>query len=420
MGKLTCTHPRYPIIDNLPRQPSTTGCSGVSGSVPRLGFPGLCLVDNGNGVRNTDGVNGYPSGLHFGASWNRSLVHESKWHLGAEFKRKGANVALGPVIGPIGRVARGGRNWEGFSNDPYLSGELVYESVVAMQEHVITSVKHFVGNEQETNRIPPSTYTKGALNQSISSNMDDQAMHELYMWPWYDAIRAGAGSVMCSYNKLNGSYGCENSKALNGLLKGELGFNGFVVSDWGAQHSGVASAEAGMDMAMPASSYWQKGNLTLMVSNGSLPQSRLDDMAMRILTPYFRFAHFEPGTGMPADLLTSHEIVDARDPASDNALLQGAIEGHVLVKNVNNALPLQKPKLMSLFGYDAVAASRNSPYESRFTKFGFGIESVQSIPGYGYFDDTYLGRLFLSNEPWDAKVPGAAYNGRQIIHTQDA
>ena len=160
------------------RQPSTTGCSGVSGSVPRLGFPGLCLVDNGNGVRNTDGVNGYPSGLHLGATWNKELVHETKDHLGAEFKRKGANVALGPVGGGLGRIVRGGRNWEGFSNDPFLAGVLLYESVLAMQKHVVTCIKHFVGNEQETNRISPRTFTVGALNQSSSSNIDDKTMHE--------------------------------------------------------------------------------------------------------------------------------------------------------------------------------------------------------------------------------------------------
>jgi beta-glucosidase len=133
------------------------------------------------------------------------------------------------------------------------------------------------------------------------------------------------------------------------------------VSDWGAQNSGVSSAENGMDMAMPSSAFWQDGNLTLMVTNGSLEQSRLDDMAMRILTPYFRFANFQPGTGMPADLLAPHELVDARDPESDKILLQGAIEGHVLVKNTDNALPLQKPKILSVFGYDAAAPASNTP-----------------------------------------------------------
>lgn len=167
-------------------------------------------------------------------------------------------------------------------------------------------------------------------------------------------------------------------------------------------------------MAMPSSRFWQKGNLTLMVTNGSLAQSRLDDMAMRILTPYFRFAHFEPGTGMPASLLAPHELVDARDPESDKVILQAAVEGHVLVKNTNNALPLQKPKIMSVFGYDAVAQARNTQTSGAFTKWAFGIENTLAIPGIGYFNDTYLGRLFLSNEPWNAPVPGASYNGTVI------
>lgn len=123
-------------------------------------------------------MNGYPSGLHLGATWNKELVHETKDRLGAEFKRKGANVALGPVGGGLGRIVRGGRNWEGFSNDPFLAGALLYESVVAMQKHVVASIKHFVGNEQETNRISPRTFTVGALNQSSSSNIDDKTMHE--------------------------------------------------------------------------------------------------------------------------------------------------------------------------------------------------------------------------------------------------
>lgn len=94
-----------------------TGCSGETGTVPRLNWPGLCLSDAGNGLRNTDFVNGYPSGIHVGASWNRDLAYSRAFHMGGEFKTKGVNVALGPVVGPLGRVAEGGRNWEGFTND---------------------------------------------------------------------------------------------------------------------------------------------------------------------------------------------------------------------------------------------------------------------------------------------------------------
>ncbi len=119
-------------------------------------------------------------------------------------------------------------------------------------------------------------------------------MHEYYSWPFQDAVKAGVGSIMCSYNQINNSYGCQNSKMLNGILKHEYGFQGFVMSDWQAQHSGVSNAVAGMDMAMPGDtifntgrSYWG-GNLTLAVLNGTVPAYRIDDMAMRIMASLFK------------------------------------------------------------------------------------------------------------------------------------
>ena len=120
----------------------TNGCSGNIPPITRLGFPGMCLQDAGNGVRGTDFVNGYPSALHIGASWNRNLANQRGVYMGNEFYRKGVNVALGPVVGPLGRVAEGGRNWEGFTNDPYLGGALVAETVRGIQSNgVITSTK---------------------------------------------------------------------------------------------------------------------------------------------------------------------------------------------------------------------------------------------------------------------------------------
>lgn len=186
------------------------------------------------------------------------------------------------------------------------------------------------------------------------------------------------------------------------------------MSDWEAQHSGLASANNGLDLTMPESPYWKDGNLSLSVTNGSLSQERLDDMALRIITSYLKFAEFEPGTGMPADMHAPHNLVDARDPASDEVILQAAVEGHVLVKNTNNVLPLQKPKFMSIFGYDAVAAARNTPTSGpTSTKWDFGMENTQSVPGLGAFNDTYLSHLFLQNEPWNAPRPAVAYNGER-------
>jgi beta-glucosidase len=186
---------------------ANTGCVGLSGSAPRVGFPGFCLHDAGNGVRDTDGVNAYASALHVGASWNTSLAFERAVYMGAEFKKKGVNVALGPVvgayqrlhlmevaltylhIGPIGRIATGGRNWEGFGSDAYLNGILGAQSVRGLQQSVIACIKHWVANEQETNRNPIESDDGTIL--SSSSNLDDRTMHELYMWPFQDALYAG-------------------------------------------------------------------------------------------------------------------------------------------------------------------------------------------------------------------------------------
>jgi beta-glucosidase len=369
-----------------------TGCVGVSGSAAAVHFPGLCLHDAGNGVRDTDGVNAYASGIHVGASWNRTLAHERAVFMGAEFRRKGVNVALGPVVGPIGRVLTSGRNWEGFGSDPYLNGVLAAESIDGLQTSVIACVKHLVANEQETNRNPIAT-DDGDI-PSTSSNVDDRAMHgtldantplacarashtltdtspELYLWPFQDAVHAGVGSVMCSYNRINQTYGCANSKVMNGMLKGELNFQGFVVSDWAAQHSNLASANGGLDMAMPTSTFWD--NNALAEPHDGFDPERLVDMAIRILATWYKFGQDDPdypslGIGMPDDLLKPHDYVEARDPAAKGSLLRQAIEGHVLVKNSNGALPLRKPAVLSVFGYDAIAQPHFNPGSGDWTQ----------------------------------------------------
>ncbi|KAJ6440504.1 glycosyl hydrolase [Purpureocillium lavendulum] len=313
-----------------------TGCSGSIMSIKRLNFTGMCLSDAGNGLRNTDLVNSYPSGIHVGASWNKELAFLRGSAMGGEFRRKGVNVLLGPVVGPAWRVVRGGRNWEGFSVDPYLSGSLVYQSILSIQEQgVQTSVKHYIANEQETYRTPSG----GGDKEAVSSNVDDKTMHEVYLWPFQDAVKAGTGNVMCSYQRINNSYGCANSKTLNGLLKTELGFQGFVVSDWGAQHTGVAAALAGMDMAMPSGS--------------------------EIVTTWYQFSQDtlfpKPGVGMPKDVTAPHEAVEGRDPSALSVLFQGAVEGHVLVKNTKGTLPLKSPRMLSLFGYSAKSPDLFAP-----------------------------------------------------------
>ncbi|KAI1091002.1 glycoside hydrolase family 3 protein [Rostrohypoxylon terebratum] len=350
------------------------GCSGNIGAIPRMNFSGFCLNDAGQGVRGTDFVSGFPSGLHVAASWNKALARSRAESMGLEFRVKGVQIHLGPVVGPLGRVARGGRNWEGFSPDPYLSGALVSETVQGIQSQgVITSTKHFIGNEQETNRQPTGDV------ESVSANIDDQTLHELYLWPFQDAVKAGTANVMCSYNRVNNSYSCANSKLQNGILKTELGFQGAITSDWGAMHAGVASAEAGMDMVMPNSDLWGD-NLTKAVNNGSVTEDRINDMATRIMAGYYQLGQDQgfpdPGIGMPADLTKPHDIVDARNISSRQILLDGAIEGHVLLKNKNNTLPLKKPKMLSVFGYSAKSPDQwNYKSNGGVAAWTFGGES---------------------------------------------
>ncbi|CRG87865.1 beta-glucosidase [Talaromyces islandicus] len=384
------------------------GCSGFTGSVSRLGFPGICLNDAESGVRTGELVNGYPAQLHVGASWNRSLALKRAQYVGREFKSKGINVMLGPVIGPVGRIAKGGRNWEGFSNDPYLAGELVGPTVAGIQESVIACAKHIIAYEQETNRMPFFAGFTSLFNQSVSSNLDDRTMHELYLWPWYDAVKAGVGSVMCSYNKINNSYACQNSKVMNGYLKTELGFQGFVVSDWYGQQTGIASANSGLDMAMPSSRYWDLFQLSTAASNGSVNATRLDDMATRILAAWYRFAQFEnPG-------MSNYASVDARDPAAESILFQGAVEGYVLVKNTNNALPLNKPKSLSVFGYDADGGLNTSASDS--TLYGFGLANAPEYTDGKSFSGIdmlfYMGELVSDgNHGPDVALNGTAKTG---------
>ena len=248
----------------------------------------------------------------------------------------------------------------------YLCGQLAFETVQGVQSQgVITSTKHFILNEQETNRNPIISQTDNTTTESSSSNIDDRTMHELYLWPFQDAVHAGTGSVMCSYERINNSYGCQNSATLNGLLKTELGYEGFVVSDWYAQHAGVASANSGLDMVMPTGATYWADNLTEAVTNGSVAESRIDDIATRIVAAWYQMGQDSglpaTGVGMPLDIVAPHDIVDARNPAAKPYLFQGAIEGHVLVKNIDNALPLLNPKMLSLYGYSATYPRDNDP-----------------------------------------------------------
>ncbi|PVH97580.1 glycoside hydrolase family 3 protein [Periconia macrospinosa] len=350
-------------------------CVGNTGSIPRLGFPGFCAQDSPLGIRFADYVSAFTAGGTIAASWDRKEFYQRGFQMAVEHRGKGVDVLLGPVVGPIGRNPKGGRNWEGFSPDPVLSGIAVAETVKGIQDAgVIACTKHFILNEQEHFRQPNWVNNVGWVD-AISSNLDDKTLHELYLWPFADAVRAGTGSIMCSYNKANNSQVCQNSYLQNYILKGELGFQGFIMSDWDAQHSGVASTYAGLDMTMPGDTDFDSGfsfwgtNMTLSIINGTVPEWRLDDAVTRIMAAYYfvgrdkaavpvnfnswskdtygyQHAYAQVGYGL------INEHVDVRADHFKSIRIAAA-KSTVLLKN-NGVLPLKgTEKFTAVFGNDA-------------------------------------------------------------------
>lgn len=278
-----------------------------------------------------------------------------------------------PVAGPLGRTPYGGRNWEGFSPDPYLTGVGMDRTIRAVQNAgVQANAKHLIGYEQETQRKPVTA--NGVTVEAVSANIDDRTVHELYLWPFADAVHAGVTSVTCAYNRVNSTSACENKHIMTDLLKKELGFPGWVVSDFFASFSGIEAANAGLDMNQPGpisiadmtDTLWG-ANLATAIANGSLTEARLDDMVTRILTPYLylgqdskdfptpdvsgqplfleNFSLLKPGTPTPV----------GRDVRGNHSALIRTIgsAGTVLLKNTNNTLPLKAPSNIGVFGNSA-------------------------------------------------------------------
>lgn len=347
---------------NLTRGFTSGPCNANLGSIDRFDIPALCIGDGPSGIRGQEFVSSFPAGIHVAATFDKELMYAYGRAMGEQNYAKGTHVILGPTAGPLGRMARGGRNWEGLSNDPYLAGAGLGLITKGVQDAgVIATPKHYLFNEQEYRR------TTTDLGAALSANVDDRTLHELYGFPFMDALHEGAGAVLCGYNRANQSYVCQNSKLLNGILKTELGFEGFIVSDLWGQHSGVASANAGLDVVVPDGGYWGN-NLTEAVKNGSVTASRFDDMATRVLASYF-YLH-EDNTFPETEVYTStekHLPVNVQKKDHIDLIHEIGAAGIVLAKNVNNTLPFKDPKFLNIFGYDAT--TKAVPWED-YLMFG--------------------------------------------------
>jgi beta-glucosidase len=301
--------------------------AGYVPGIPRLGIPALLEADAGIGVASQPGDSpkpstSLPSNLATAATWDPELAFAGGQMIGSEARATGFNVMLAGGINLV-RDPRGGRTFEYGGEDPWLSAGMVAAQIRGVQSnHLISTIKHFALNAQETNR------------NALSANIDERSARMSDLLAFELAIeQSQPGAVMCAYNRVNSVYSCENPWLLNQVLKNDWGYKGFVMSDWGGTHSTVPAANAGLDRQsgypFDASPYFSDA-LREAVENGHVPQARLDDMAGRILWAMFGNGLFEhPPKAGDIDFKAHADITRAD--------AEGAI---VLLKNERSILPL--------------------------------------------------------------------------------
>jgi beta-glucosidase len=306
------------------------GNAGYIPGLARLGIPDMQMADAAVGVTHGSVFGRYctalPSGTSEASSWDLRVAQAYGALIGTELRDQGYTMSLGGGI-DLAREPRNGRIFEYKGEDPILAGKIVGAEMKALQEQgIIGDLKHYALNDQETGR------------NYVNVKIDKRAMRESDLLAFEIGVReSGVGAVMCSYNLVNGDYACENSYLLNDALKKDFGFQGFVVSDWGATHSTAKAALAGLDMEMPGNEHLGEA-LKKAVESGEVPVSRLDDMVHRILRTEFAVG-----------LIDSPSDRRAVDPMPGYALAQRvAEEGSVLLKNADGQLPLQAARLKAI------------------------------------------------------------------------
>ncbi|WP_440086005.1 beta-glucosidase [Streptosporangium sp. LJ11] len=353
--------------------------------------PALTYTDGPFGIRGDTGVTAFPAPIAQAASWNAALSTAKGRTLADEAFRKRRNVFLGPSIAS-GRTPLNGRTSEYLGEDPLLSGDLAAAEIQGIQKGnpqapVLSVLKHFVGNEQETDRT------------LSSSNIDERTLHQIYNLPFEIAVTKGSpGGVMCAYNQVNGVYSCENPTLLTDHLRKEMGFGGFVVSDFWAVTSTAASLKAGLDQELNKPSYWTPEKLKAALTAGQITSTQIDTAAFRVVRALISAGLFDrplPATAA-ANVSTAANQAVAR---------QVAEEGSVLLKNEAAALPLGGTKqTIAVIG----------PTASRTPTNGVSASTVCSAtwlmpPGGTYVDCP------TPVAPLDAITARAARNGSQVV-----
>ncbi|ESZ91513.1 hypothetical protein SBOR_8084 [Sclerotinia borealis F-4128] len=326
----------------------------ITGSdVTSANWTALTKANGAQGPQGYDYVTGWSQTSALAHSWDKAMMWNQFKGVAAEFYNKGIQAVYAPTSQPLGRTPWGGRIVETMGQDSYLNGIMFGLGVKAFSETgVIPTGKHFVLNEQETNR-----QASGSDVGPYTSNADDKTLHETYLAPFYDGVKNGMGAVMCAMTEVNGTLSCENSDLLMRLLKTELGYPGMVLPDQNGQATAFGSANGGLDYG--ASSFWSNATITAGLSNGTLSQARFDDMAMRNVMAYY---YVNLNNGSQPSYVDSTTYRDVR--ANHSAIVrENGAASLVLVKNTNDALPLSKPMSMAIFGSHAGPVMAGPNYE---------------------------------------------------------
>lgn len=321
------------IIKEMSLEEKAGMCSGKDfwhlKSVKRLGIPEVMVSDGPHGLRKQSdeadhlGINDsiqavcFPTACATACSFDRELLEKLGTVLGMECQAQDVSVILGPAVN-IKRSPLCGRNFEYFSEDPYLASEMAAAHIKGVQSRNIgTSLKHFAANNQEYRRM------------SCSSEVDERTLREIYLAAFETAVKeAKPDTIMCSYNRINGEFASENQKLLTDILRKEWGFEGYVMSDWGAVNDRIKGLEAGLDLEMPGNGGWTDRLIVEAVKSGKLKEEVLDTAVERILRVIFKYAdHRTEGN---FDLEAHHEAAEKM-----------AEESIVLLKN-EDILPLKR------------------------------------------------------------------------------
>jgi beta-glucosidase len=322
--EISLVHGRIPGLSG-PLPPGVTPSAGYIPGIPRLGLPAVRESDASLGVANAgrrdDDATPLPSGLSLAATWNTDLAFQTGAMIGKEARQKGFGVLLAGGVNLV-RDPRDGRDFEYLGEDPLLAGILDGASIRGIQsQHIVSTAKHFVLNDQETGRM------------SVNAVIDEAALRESDLLAFEIAIEQGApGSIMCAYNRVDGAYACENAPLLTGVLRTDWGWPGWVMSDWGAVHS-LDGAMAGLDQQSGEQldrKVFFDGPLKAAIKSGTVPVARLREMAHRYLRALFA-----------AGVIDQPVAPGGLDTAVDSQVAERAEEqGIVLLSNRGGLLPL--------------------------------------------------------------------------------